>query len=417
MTVSVAALNPTATHNGYPRRFIAMMVFVLGALTATAPLATDLYLPAFPDMAEAMGSTEGHIQLTLTSMMVGLAIGQAVIGPLSDRFGRRVPLLIGMGAFTLTALLCTVATSTDQLIAIRFVQGLSGAAGMVIARAVIRDHFQGDDMTRFTSKMMFITMLAPMLGPIIGAQMIAVAPWPAIFLFMAFMSTVAMFLVWRYLPESLPTDQRQTLQGREFAAALLHLLRDKYFIAPVLAVCLNFSMLFTYVSTFSFISQNEMNASAGTYSAIFAIGTLSLLIGNQANLFMINRVESSRRMVVGLTISLTGVTLLTGVQLAGVDTLVTVPASIAVMMFGCGVVFPNLGAAAMSSQEPRMAGTASAFMGCLQMTAGGAMPALATLGGVTLMNMTGGIIVYGIGTAIAVTATIRIYRGRPVAAV
>lgn len=416
MPVSAAALNPTAAHDGYPRRFIAMMVFVLGALTATAPLATDLYLPAFPDMAESLGSTEKHIQLTLTSMMVGLAIGQAVLGPLSDRFGRRVPLLIGMGAFTLTALLCTVATNADQLIAIRFAQGLSGAAGMVIARAIIRDHFQGDDMTRFTSKMMFITMLAPMLGPIIGAQLIIVAPWTAVFVFMAVMSALATVLVWRYLPESLPADQRQTLEAREFAATLGRLVRDKYFIAPVLAVCLNFSMLFTYVSTFSFISQNEMGASAGAYSAIFAIGTLSLLAGNQVNLFMINRIETHRRMVIGLTCSLTGVALLTGVQLAGVDNLVTVPSGIAIMMFGCGVVFPNLGAAAMSSQEPKVAGTASAFMGCLQMAAGGAMPALATMGGVTLANMTGGIIVYGIATTIAVLATIRIYRRRPVLA-
>ncbi|WP_460543200.1 multidrug effflux MFS transporter [Glycomyces halotolerans] len=405
-----------AVANGHSRRFIFMMVFVLGALTATAPLATDLYLPAFPDMAEALGSTENHIQLTLTSMMVGLAVGQAVIGPLSDRFGRRIPLLIGMGVFTVTALLCAVATSADQLIAIRFAQGLSGAAGMVIARAVIRDHFVGDDMTRFTAKMLFITMLAPMLGPIIGAQLINIGPWPVIFVFMALMSALATTLVWRYLPESLPADQRQTLNGREFMATVGRLVRDKHFIAPTLAVCLNFSMLFTYVSTFSFISQNEMGASAGMYSAIFAVGTLSLLAGNQTNMFLIDRVGSSRRMVVGLTISMSGVAVLTGVQLLGIDNLVTVPTGIAVMMFGCGVIFPNLGAAAMSSQEPKVAGTASAFMGCLQMTAGGALPALATVGGVSLANMTGGIVVYGLLTTLLVIATIRIYRTAPVAA-
>src|SRR5690606_5136673 len=237
-------------------------------------------------MDEALASTENHIQLTLTSMMVGLALGQAVIGPLSDRFGRRVPLLIGMGAFTLTALACAVATTADQLIVIRFVQGLSGAAGMVISRAVIRDHFVGDDMTRFTAKMMFITMLAPMLGPIIGAQLIIVAPWPIVFVFMAIMSALATALVWRRLPESLPVEQRRAPSAREFAGMLGRLVRDPHFIAPTLAVCLNFSMLFTYVSTFSFISQNEMGATAGTYSAVFGIGTLALLLGNQANMAM-----------------------------------------------------------------------------------------------------------------------------------
>ena len=409
--MSAAAFNPVAAENGHSRRFIVMMVFVLGALTATAPLATDLYLPAFPDMAESLGSTENHIQLTLTSMMVGLAVGQAVIGPLSDRFGRRRPLLIGMGMFTLTALACTVATSTDQLIVIRFLQGLSGAAGMVIARAIIRDHFEGDDMTRFTAKMLFITMLAPMLGPLLGAQLINFGPWPLVFVFMAVMSALAMALVWKFLPESLAADQRQELNGREFVRTLGRLVTDRYFITPVLVVIFNFSMLFTYVSTFSFISQNEMGASAGIYSLLFGIGTLALLAGNQTNMLMIDRVESSRRMIVGLVISMSGVAALVTVQLLGVDNLVSVPAGISLMMFGCGVIFPNAGAAAMSSQEPKVAGTASAFMGCLQMAAGGAMPALATMGGVTLTAMTGGIVVYALLTTAAVLVTIRVYSG------
>ncbi|WP_347177344.1 multidrug effflux MFS transporter [Glycomyces sp. L485] len=414
--MSAAAFNPGAAQSGHSRRYITMMVLVLGTLAATAPLATDLYLPAFPNMAEALGSTENHIQLTLTSMMVGLGLGQAVIGPLSDRFGRRGPLLIGMGVFTLTALLCAVATTADQLIAIRFVQGLSGAAGMVITRAVIRDHFEGDAMTRFTAKMMLITMLAPMLGPIIGAQLIHVGPWPIVFVFMAVMSALATVLVWHYLPESLPADQRQSQTGRELAATIGGLVRDPRFIAPTLVVCLNFSMLFTYVSTFSFVSQDELGASAGAYSAVFGVGTLALLLGNQANMVLIDRVESGARMVVGLAISLTGVAWIAGVQMLGLVGLVSVTIGIASMMFGCGVIFPNAGAAAMSSQRPQVAGTASAFMGSLQMAAGGALPALATLGGVSLASMTGGIVVYGIGTAIAVVATIRVYRRRPVAA-
>ncbi|WP_198586958.1 multidrug effflux MFS transporter [Glycomyces xiaoerkulensis] len=414
--MSAAAFNPEAANGAHSRRYIVMMVFVLGALTATAPLATDLYLPAFPDMAEALGSTENHIQLTLTSMMVGLAAGQAVLGPLSDRFGRRVPLLAGMGVFTVTALLCAVATSAEQLIAIRFAQGLSGAAGMVIARAVIRDHFKGDDMTRFTAKMLFITMLAPMLGPLIGAQLIHIGPWPVIFVFMGVMAALATGLVWRFLPESLPADQRQEFNGREFVLTLGRLVRDPRFIAPTLVVIFNFSMLFTYVSTFSFVSQNEMGASPGVYSLLFAAGTVAILADNQTNMFMIKRVESTRRMLVGLTVSMSGVAWIAGVQLAGIDGLVTVPIGIAVMMFGCGIIFPNAGAAAMSSQRPQIAGTASAFMGCLQMAAGGAMPALATLGGVSLLSMTGGMVVYGLGTAIAVLATVRIYRAQPVAA-
>jgi len=412
--VSAAAFMPPVAADGHSRRFIATMVFVLGALSATAPIAIDLYLPAFPAMADALGTPESRIQLTLTAMMIGMGVGQAVVGPLSDRFGRRKPLLIGMSVFTLVSLLCAVATSADLLIALRFVQGLSGAAGVVVARAVIRDHFAGDDMTRFTAKMMFVTMLAPMLGPIVGAQLIRFGPWPTIFLFMAALSALSTFLVWKYLPESLPAEERRSMTVREFGSTVATLVRDAHFIAPTIAVLMNFSMLFTYVSTFSFISQNELGASPGFYSLLFAVGTLALLAGNQANMLAIDRTKSSSRMITGMAISLAGVAFLTAVQLAGAANLWTVPAGIVLMMFGCGVVFPNAGAAAMSSQPPQIAGTASAFMGATQMAAGGVLPALVTVGGVTLASMTFGVAVYAIATAAAVAWTIVVYRRDPV---
>ncbi|MEU6247718.1 multidrug effflux MFS transporter [Glycomyces sp. NPDC047010] len=412
--MSAAAFMPPVAADGHSRRFIATMVFVLGALSATAPIAIDLYLPAFPAMADALGTPESRIQLTLTAMMIGMGVGQAVVGPLSDRFGRRKPLLIGMSVFTLVSLLCAVATSADLLIALRFVQGLSGAAGVVVARAVIRDHFAGDDMTRFTAKMMFVTMLAPMLGPIVGAQLIRFGPWPLIFYFMAALSALSTFLVWKYLPESLPAEDRRSMTAREFGSTVVTLVRDAHFIAPTIAVLMNFSMLFTYVSTFSFISQNELGASPGFYSLLFAVGTLALLAGNQANMLMIDRSKSSSRMITGMAISLAGVTFLSVVQLAGAANLWTVPAGIVLMMLGCGVVFPNAGAAAMSSQPPQIAGTASAFMGATQMAAGGVLPALVTVGGVTLASMTFGVAVYAIATAAAVAWTIVVYRRDPV---
>ncbi|MFG3340425.1 multidrug effflux MFS transporter [Glycomyces sp. NPDC048151] len=411
--MSAAAFIPPVAAPGHSRRFIATMVFVLGALSATAPIAIDLYLPAFPAMADALGSPESRIQLTLTSMMIGMGLGQAFIGPLSDRIGRRKPLLIGMMVFTVTSLVCTVAQSADLLIVMRFIQGLSGAAGVVVARAVIRDHFAGDDMTRFTAKMMFVTMLAPMLGPIVGAQLIRFGPWQTVFVFMAVLSVLTTFLVWRFLPESLPAQERRAMGGREFAASLWTLVRDARFIAPTLVVIMNFSMLFTYVSTFSFISQNELGATAGFYSLLFALGTLALLAGNQVNMLMIDHSESNQRMITGMAISLAGVAWIAAVQFAGAENLWTVPAGIVLMMFGCGVVFPNAGAAAMSSQPPQIAGTASAFMGSLQMGAGGAMPALATIGGVTLANMTIGLSVYAVATAAAVVWTIAVYRKEP----
>ena len=173
------------------RRSIALFVMVLGVLTATGPLATDMYLPAFPQITRDLGTSEAQIGLTLTAIMLGLAAGQLVIGPMSDAWGRRRPLLVGVALFTVTSVLCVFVPNVTAFIVLRFAQGVAGAAGAVIARAVVRDMFQGDDAVRFFSRLALVMMLAPLLAPLVGAQLLLVGPWQLSFWVLAAMAALA----------------------------------------------------------------------------------------------------------------------------------------------------------------------------------------------------------------------------------
>lgn len=362
-----------------PRRSAALLVLVLGTLTATGPLATDLYLPAFPQIAEDLGAPEAQIQLTLTAIMVGLALGQLVIGPMSDAWGRRGPLLIGSAVFTLTSFAIVFVDSVEVFIGLRFVQGVAGAAGAVVARAVVRDVFQGDDAARFFSRLMLVTGMAPLLGPILGGQLLLVGPWSLSFVVLGVVAAVSFVVVFFGLPESLPREQRRPFNAAELAGTVVGLLRDVRFIGPALTLGLSFGMMFTYISSFSFVSQDEFGASAQQFSLMFAVNTLGLIAGTQVNAFLIGKVETWRRLTGGLTGASCAVVGLAVLGVSGLAGLVSMTAVFFVMMFSVGFIFPNATTLAISSQSPSVAGTASALMGSMQFALGGGLASLAGL--------------------------------------
>ncbi len=359
-------------------------------LTATGPLATDLYLPAFPEIAADLGAPEAQIQLTLTSMMVGLALGQVVIGPLSDRVGRRTPMLVGAAVFTVASFLCVLVPSAPALVGLRFVQGVAGAAGAVIARAVVRDLFSGDDAARFFSRLALVIGLAPMLGPIVGGQLLLVGPWQLCFIVLGVVSTLSFLVVLIWLPETLPREQREMVKLSGLLATVWRLVRDVRFVGPVLTLGLSFAMMFTYISAFSFVSQAELGASPQQYSLMFGINTIGMICGTQLNGFLVGRVETSRRLVGGLAIALSAVLVLLGLALSGAATLVSLTVVLFVVLFGVGFVMPNATTLTLSAQVPAVAGTASALMGGLQFGMGGGLSSLAGLtasGDATLLSM------------------------------
>jgi MFS transporter, DHA1 family, multidrug resistance protein len=210
------------------RRSVALLVLVLGVLSAIGPLATDLYLPALPEIAADLGATEARVKLTLTAVMAGLALGQLVSGPLSDRWGRRAPLLAGTAVFTAVTFAIVFVSSAEAFMALRFLQGLSAAAGLVVSRAVVRDVFHGDTAATFFSRLMLLTGLAPMLGPVLGGFLVALAGWQAVFLVNVPLTLFGVVLALRVLPRVTPGSggRRLTLADVDlpgiavFAAAL-----------------------------------------------------------------------------------------------------------------------------------------------------------------------------------------------------
>ncbi|MFV2198029.1 multidrug effflux MFS transporter [Nocardiopsis sp. LOL_012] len=360
-----------------PRRSVALLVLVLGVLTGLGPLATDMYLPAFPQVADDLAATEGQIHLTLTAMMLGLAVGQLVIGPMSDAVGRRRPLLVGVALFTVASVLCVFVPDATVFAVVRFIQGAAGAAGAVIARAVVRDLFSGDEAVRFFSRLALVMLLAPLLAPLAGAQLLLVGPWQLSFWVLAVVSVLSFVLALVWLPESLPVEERRSRGPRELAVTVGRLLRDPRYMAPVLTVGLSFGMLFTYVSSFSFVAQEGFGASPQVYAWLFAVNSLGLMAGTQINGVLVGRVEAPRRLALGLVIALVAVVSLLVFELCGVATLAVVSALLALMMFSVGFIMPNATVLALDGQPVAVAGTGSALMGALQFAMGGGVAALA----------------------------------------
>src|SRR6266702_1585310 len=201
--------DPKSSHNPKkPRRV--QLVFILGALTAFGPFAIDMYLPALPALSRDFGTGAAQTQLTLSACLLGLALGQVIAGPLSDELGRRRPLLVGLAAYALASLLCVVAPSVYVLVALRFIQGLAGAAGIVIARAVVRDLHSGVAAARFFSLLMLVNGLAPILAPIFGGLLLRFTSWRGVFIILAIIGTLLLLSAATSLGETLPPERRQS---------------------------------------------------------------------------------------------------------------------------------------------------------------------------------------------------------------
>jgi DHA1 family bicyclomycin/chloramphenicol resistance-like MFS transporter len=400
-----------------PRRRALLLVVVLGVLSAIGPLATDLYLPALPQIAADLGTSEASVKLTLTSVMIGLALGQLLIGPLSDRWGRRGPLLVGLAVFTAATFGIMFVPDVTTFSLLRLVQGMSAAAGLVISRAVVRDVFDGDAAATFFSRLVLLAGLAPMLGPVIGGQLLLLGPWQVVFGALGAAGLVTLVLVHVALPESLPVHQRTRIgmgaQMRVFGS----LLRDVRFVGPTLTLALSFGMSFTYISTFSFVSQSRFGASAQEFSLVFAVTTLGMILGNQVNVALVKRVEIHRRLVLGLGGAILSVLAIGVLEAAGSADLVSVTAALFVMMVFTGLISPNATALALSGQSSARAGSGSALLGTLQFGIGSGLAATAGLTGpVTLSSMTTVMLATAVGAAVVFVAfALRARRARPAA--
>ncbi|RKS69034.1 DHA1 family bicyclomycin/chloramphenicol resistance-like MFS transporter [Actinomadura pelletieri DSM 43383] len=378
MTQTAASAAGAALHDPGRRRL--WMIMVLGALTAVAPLSIDMYLPALPSLAEDLGTGAVQTQLTLTACIVGLAIGQGVAGPLSDAFGRRRPLLIGMAAYAVASLLCVAAPTVETLIALRLVQGATGAAGIVIARAIVQDLYDGVAAAKFFALLMLVNGLAPILAPAVGGQLLRLMPWPGVFAVLAGIGVALFLAALAGLGETLPPGRRQTGGLRATAATCRALVADRSFVGHGLASGLAFAAMFTYIAGSPFVLQDIYGLSPQAFSVVFGVNSVGIVAAGQVSGVLAGRVPLRRLLAVGLAIVAAGAVGLLVVVLAG-GGLYAVLTMLFLVAAGQGLIGPNATALALSGRPPRVAGTASALLGVSQFALGGAAAPLAGIAG------------------------------------
>src|SRR5947207_6999129 len=237
-------------------------------------MSIDMYLPAFPALARDFHATEAQVQLTLTACFAGLALGQLLYGPVSDALGRRRPLYVGLVSYAAASALCAVAPNVAVLTGLRLVQGLGGAAGIVIARAVVRDLYSGLAAARFFSLLMLVNGLAPMLAPLLGAEVLRFSSWPTVFWLLCGYGLVLLLGVVLVLPETLPAQRRRRGGLRDTAHTFREIARDRTFLGYALAGGLVFAAMFAYIAGSSFVTQDIYGVSPQAFGVIFGVNAL-----------------------------------------------------------------------------------------------------------------------------------------------
>ncbi|GAA1436849.1 Bcr/CflA family efflux MFS transporter [Nocardiopsis tropica] len=351
------------------------LALLLGLLAVLGPLNIDMYLPGFPQIAADLDAGASQVQLSLTSCLIGLAVGQVVVGPVSDARGRRGPLAVSLLLFVLASLLCAVAPDITTLVAGRFLQGFTASAGTVLSRAVVRDVFDGPALTRFFALLMAITAVAPMVAPVAGGAVLALpfATWETVFLFLALLGVVIVLVVMLGLPETLPPERRIPGSPGGSLRTMAALLRDRTFMGYALIVGLLHGGSFAYVAGTPFVYQDLHGVSPQVFGVLFGVNGIAIILGSAAVGRLGERVTELAllRFAVVTAVAATGV-LLAATLLGGPLPALVVP--IFVYMTCMGMILTSTFALAMEGQEGR-AGSAGALLGALPMLIGaGAAP-------------------------------------------
>ncbi|MES5820901.1 multidrug effflux MFS transporter [Streptomyces sp. RG80] len=358
----------------------APMMSALALACGVSPLAIDMYLSAFPRMARDLHTSATGTQLTLTAFMVGLAVGQLVVGPLSDRWGRRRPLLAGTAVSTAAGLLCAAAPSAGLLCGARFVQGFGAAAGIVIARAVVGDRARGAGAARAYGLLMMIAGVAPVVAPLIGGALTGAVGWRGIFLALSALSVLTFLAAFLLVPESLP---RRLRHGGGLATTLHRtgaLLSDRPFLGYVMAFAFGFGALFGYLAASPFVYQKVYGYSVGQYAAVLAVNAVGFTATSALNRRLVPRHGARLLLRIGLgamSSSSVALCLLAGTGLLVRD--IAVPL-IFVTVSALGLIAANATALAVT-RASHAAGSASALLGATQFALAAAVSPLVGLGG------------------------------------
>ncbi|MEU7756145.1 multidrug effflux MFS transporter [Micromonospora sp. NPDC049101] len=358
----------------------AQLVLVLGALIAIGPLTIDMYLPALPAITAGLQTTETAVQLTLTGTLAGLALGQLLIGPLSDVVGRRLPLLAGLAAHIVASVLCVFAPSIAVLGALRVLQGLGVAAATVVATAVVRDLFSGASFARIFSRLMLVMGLAPILAPTLGSGLLGWTDWRGVFAALAVLGALLIVVAALRLPETLPVTRRRHGGVGATLRDYRGLLNDRAFVGLVLVAGLAMAALFAYVSGSSFVLQREYGLDEQQFGLAFGAGAVGLIGATQFNVRLLRRYSPQQILVSALLAGTAAGLLLVLFAATGFGGLGTLLAALWLVLAAAGLALPNAPALAMS-RHSEAAGTAAALLGAVQFGVGALSAPLAGLFG------------------------------------
>lgn len=340
-----------------------LLVVMLGLITAIGPLSLDMYLPAFPALSADLEVPAAQVQFSLTTCLIGLAVGQLVCGPLSDRWGRRRPLIIGVGAYAVFSFGCALAPNAPVLAGVRLAEGIAGGVGVVVARAVVRDLYAGVAAAKFFSRLTLIFGVAPIAAPSLGSAVLKVTSWHGIFVALGIIATLlTALIIWR-MPETLAPERRSPGGLADTARTARALFADRIYLGYALAQAFAFAALFSYISGSSFVLQDGYGVSPTMFSLLFGLNACGLIVLSQANGKLLDRFAPRRLLLATLVAqAASGVVVLAS---ALMGSLVALIAGLFVLVGTIGMVTPNATALALD-RHPERAGTAAALLGGVQ---------------------------------------------------
>ena len=351
------------------------LVLLLGVLSAFGPFVVDLYLPSLPQLASFFETSASMTQLTLTTAMIGLAVGQLLLGPLSDKFGRKIPLIISLVIYIISTVLIVYAPNIESMIVLRVIQGLSSAGSVVISRAVATDLYRGREMTRFFGLLMTINGIAPIISPILGSLLLEYISWKGVFVFLALIGVVVLFFCFR-LKESLSVENR--LQGSIFATFSTFgvIIKNRLFMSYVGIESFLLGAMFAYIAASPFILQSFYGLSAFIFSLCFGANGAALVIGSNVG----GKMSNGKALAIGV-LGFVVVALYTIAVLIIQPYWLFVEIGFFAMLLLMGMTFPAISTLAMES-ERQYAGSASALLGFAPFFLGGIVSPLVGIGNI-----------------------------------
>ena len=362
-------------------------ILILGALSALGPFTIDLYLPAFPTVAADLHASDAAIQITLTATLVGFALGQLIVGPLADAFGRRKPLLIATAVHVLASLAVAAAPTVELVTVGRVFQGIGAAGSGVVAMAIVRDLFSGQRLIRMLSRLALVWGLAPVLAPVIGSQLLRVFEWRGVFVVLAGYGLVMVIVSAFFMIETLPPERRGIFSGRAVARRYRHLARDGAFVGAAILGSMVFTALFSYLSSSSFLLQDVFGMTAQQYGIAFGVNSLGLVAATQISARLMRKFAPKQVATAGLLVMSAGAVSLLICGLSD-GSLGWVLASLFFVVSPLGIIMPTVQVTALANHAEE-AGTAASLIGALNSLLPGLVTPIVGLLGVSVVSMAG----------------------------